>query len=69
MGRLRTGHSAEFYAVGAIAAIVVAWFAVLFTGSWPRGLRNYLVNANNYYYRVWLYATMVETQYPRFGLS
>ncbi len=57
-----------FYAIGAIAAIVFAWFAVLFTGSWPRGLRNYLVNVNNYYYQVWLYATMVEPQYPRFSL-
>lgn len=57
-----------FYAIGAIASIVVAWFAVLFTGSWPRGPRNYLVKVNNYYYRVWLYASMVEPQYPKFAL-
>jgi hypothetical protein len=30
-------------------------------------MRRYLVRFSNYYYRVWLYATMVETTYPRFG--
>jgi hypothetical protein len=57
------------YAVAAFAVAVVSWFAVLFTGAWPQGMRDFLVRVNNYYYRVWLYAVMVETEYPKFGLS
>lgn len=57
------------YGIGAMVVAVVAWFAVLFTGSWPEGMRRYLVRVLNYYYRVWLYAAMVETDYPKFGLS
>jgi len=53
----------------AIVVAVVAWFAVLFTGAWPIGLRNFLVRVNNYYFRVWLYATMVDPRYPKFRLS
>lgn len=55
--------------IAAAVVAVVGWFAVLFTGRWPQGMRDFLVRVNNYYYRVWLYATMVETDYPRFGLS
>lgn len=57
------------FMIGAVLAAVGAWFAVLFTGSWPMGLRRYIVRLNNYYYRVWLYVAMVETGYPKFGLS
>ena len=57
------------FMIGAVLAAIGAWFAVLFTGSWPVGLRRYLVRLNNYYYRVWLYVAMVETEYPKFGLS
>ncbi len=58
-------------AVIGIAAAVVAiigWFAVLFTGAWPDGMRNFLVRYANYYLRVWVYVSMVDTKYPRFGL-
>lgn len=57
------------YFVAAFAVAVVGWFAVLFTGRWPKGMRDFLVRVNNYYYRVWLYAVMVESEYPSFGLS
>jgi hypothetical protein len=57
------------FGIGAFFVAVAAWFAVLFTGRWPEGMRNYLVRFSNYYYRVWLYATMVTTDYPRFGLD
>ena len=55
--------------IGAFFVAIAAWFAVLFTGSWPEGMRGFLVRFGNYYFRVWLYATMVETEYPKFGLS
>lgn len=56
------------FGIGAAIVAISAWFAVLFTGRWPEGMRRYLVRFTNYYYRVWLYATMVETTYPKFGL-
>ncbi len=53
---------------GAAVVAVIGWFAVLFTGAWPPGMRSFLVRVNNYYYRVWTYITMVENDYPTFGL-
>ncbi|HEY5664614.1 MAG TPA: hypothetical protein VIS05_11335 [Ilumatobacter sp.] len=42
---------------------------MLFTGAWPRGMRDFLVRFGNYVYRGWGYAAMVTGDYPRFGLS
>lgn len=54
--------------IGAAAVAVIGWFAVLFTGAWPQGMRDFLVRVSNYYFRVWTYVTMVENDYPEFGL-
>lgn len=55
--------------IGAAVIGVIGWFAVLFTGRWPEGMRDFLVRFVNYYYRVWAYVSMVQTaEYPRFGL-
>lgn len=54
--------------IGAFFVAVVGWFAVLFTGAWPQGMRDFLVRVSNYYYRVWTYTAMVENDYPKFGL-
>ncbi|MEZ5243962.1 MAG: DUF4389 domain-containing protein [Acidimicrobiales bacterium] len=57
------------FGIGAVVVAVIAWFAVLFTGRWPEGMRDFLVRFANYYYRVWAYVSMVRpTEYPRFGL-
>jgi len=56
------------YFLGAAVVALIGWFAVLFTGAWPRGMRAFLVRVSNYYYRVWTYVTMVDNRYPRFGL-
>ncbi len=57
------------FSIGAAVVAIVAWFAVLFTGRWPSGMRDFLVRFQNYYLRVWVYVAMVETTYPKFGLS
>jgi hypothetical protein len=54
--------------IGAAVVAVLGWFAVLFTGAWPQGMRDFLVRVSNYYYRIWTYVTMVENDYPAFGL-
>ena len=57
------------FGIGAALAAIIAWFAVLFTGAWPSGLRDFVVRVSNYYYRIWSYVVMVENDYPKFGPS
>ena len=57
------------YAIAAIAVAIAAWLVVLFTGAWPRPLRDFAVRVANTYYRVWSYVTMVDNDYPPFGLA
>lgn len=54
--------------IGAAFVAIAGWFAVLFTGRWPEGMRGFLVRVSNYQYRIWTYVTMVENDYPAFGL-
>jgi hypothetical protein len=56
------------FAIGAFFVLIIGWFAVLFTGRWPDGMRDFLVQFGNYYMRVWAYVAMVDTDYPRFGI-
>ncbi len=56
------------YFLAAAVVAIVGWFAVMFTGAWPTGMRDFLVRVSNFYYRVWTYITMVERQYPPFSL-
>jgi hypothetical protein len=58
-----------FLYLGAIIAIVMAWFAILFTGRFPRGLFDYLVGVGRWTNRVTAYAFMLVTdRYPPFRL-
>jgi hypothetical protein len=59
-----------FLWIGAVVSIVVAWFAILFTGRYPRGLFDYLVGVGRWENRVVAYAfLMVTDRYPPFRLS
>jgi hypothetical protein len=59
-----------FLYLGAIVAVVLAWFAILFTGRYPRGLFGYLVGVGRWTNRVVGYAfVMVTDEYPPFRLS
>lgn len=59
-----------FLGVGALFAVIVAWFAILFTGRYPRGLFDYVVGVGRWALRVSAYSTLLVTdRYPPFRLS
>jgi hypothetical protein len=59
-----------FLFIGAIVAAIVAWFAILFTGRFPRGLFDYMVGVGRWENRVVAYAFIMTTdEYPPFRLS
>jgi hypothetical protein len=59
-----------FLGLGAILAIIAAWFAILFTGTYPRSLFDYVVGVLRWANRVNGYAfTLITDQYPPFSLN
>src|SRR5674476_18451 len=56
--------------VAAFFAVVIAWFAILFTGRYPRGLFDFVVGVGRWGLRVQAYATLLVTdRYPPFSLT
>jgi hypothetical protein len=54
----------------AILATIVAWFAILFTGTYPRGMFDFVVGVGRWATRVWAYAFLLVTDvYPPFSLK
>ncbi len=59
-----------FLGIAAIVCIVIAWFAILFTGRYPRGLFDFVVGVGRWSVRVTAYAFLLVTdRYPPFSLS
>ena len=59
-----------FLAVGSVFAAIIAWFAILFTGQYPRSLFDYVVGVMRWGLRVSAYAYLLVTdQYPPFSLK
>jgi hypothetical protein len=59
-----------FLTIAAIVCVIIAWFAIIFTGRYPRGLFDFVVGVIRWANRVTAYAfVLVTDKYPPFRLS
>ena len=59
-----------FLLLGVVVAVVIAWFAILIGGRYPRSLFDYVVGVGRWFLRVQAYAIyLVTDRYPPFSLS
>ncbi len=59
-----------FLDLGVFVAVVIAWFAILFTGTYPKDLFDFVVAVVRWHNRVIAYAFLLLTdQYPPFSLA
>jgi hypothetical protein len=59
-----------FLGIGAFFAVIYAWFVILFTGRYPRGVFDYVVGVDRWLLRVTAYAFILTTdKYPPFSLQ
>lgn len=67
---LAVPHYVVLFALGIAAMVIVigGFFAVLITGEYPQGLRDFLVGVYRYSLRVQAYAGLLTDQYPPLSL-
>ena len=59
-----------FLGIGALVAVIIAWFAIIFTGRYPENLFRFVVGVIRWSNRVTAYAFLLVTdEYPPFQLS
>ena len=64
------GRPRGYLLMAAIFVLVIAWFAILFTGQYPRGLFDFIVGFGRWALRVNAYAVLLVTdRYPPFSLQ
>jgi hypothetical protein len=59
-----------FLGIASMVAVICAWFAILFTGRYPRSLFNFVEGVMRWGLRVQAYSLLLVTdQYPPFRLA
>jgi hypothetical protein len=59
-----------FLGIAAIFVVIITWFAILFTGRYPKGLFDFVVGVMRWSLRVMAYAALLTTdEYPPFTLK
>jgi hypothetical protein len=59
-----------FLTIASVFAVIIAWFAILFTGQYPKAIFDYNVGVARWWTRVSAYAFLLVTdQYPPFSLT
>ena len=56
-----------FLGIAASVVLLIALFAVLFTGRWPEGMRDFVLNVYRWYLRVSNYFLLLTDEYPPFA--
>jgi hypothetical protein len=56
-----------FYGLAAIVVVIIAWFALLFTGRWPQGMYDFVAGFFRYSTAVNGYCYLLTDVYPPFG--
>jgi hypothetical protein len=59
-----------FLDIAVIVVVIVAWFAILFTGRYPRGIFDFVEGVIRWHNRVIAYAfVLITDRYPPFSLA
>jgi hypothetical protein len=59
-----------FLYIAAVIVVIIAWFAILFTGRYPRGMFDFVAGTIRWWIRVQAYAHwLVTDRYPPFSLN
>jgi len=59
-----------FLIIAAFIVTIIAWFAILFTGRYPKDLFDFVVGVGRWSWRVTVYTTLLTTdEYPPFRLK
>lgn len=59
----------SFLAMAVFVVTVLAWFAILFTGNYPRGMFQFSVGVQRWYFRTVGYLASFNDRYPPYALS
>ena len=56
-----------FVSIAALVVLIIAWFAILFTGKFPKGMWDFMVGYSRWSTRVNGYSMLLTDKYPPFS--